>query len=372
MGEFSDFDEACMRRALQLAKQGEGAVEPNPMVGCVIAREEQILSEGWHHRFGTAHAEVDALSGLNGLAGLDGSAEASTAYVTLEPCCHQGKTPPCTQALISAGVRRVVVAMIDPNPQVAGQGVAQLRDAGVHVGVGLLGEEAVGLNRPFVCLMTKQRPWVIGKWAMSWDGRIATATGDSQWISNASSRRVVHQIRGRVDAIAVGSGTVRADDPTLTARPAGARVATRVVFDSAATLPVDSHLVRSVAEAPVAVIACPQASESAVTRLRQSGCEVHQFPGDQREQVLAAMHEFGERQMTNLLVEGGGELLSSFFAAGCIDEVHVFLGAKIIGGRDAMGPVAGHGIAKLADATQLADVQVELLDGDVYLRGCVS
>lgn len=366
MGEFSDFDQACMRRALQLAKQGEGAVEPNPMVGCVIARNDKILSEGWHHRFGAPHAELDALSSLDGLS------EASTAYVTLEPCCHHGKTPPCTQALISANIRRVVVAMIDPNPQVAGQGVAQLRDAGLRLDVGLLGEEAARLNRPFVCLMTKKRPWVIAKWAMSWDGRIATATGDSQWISNASSRRVVHQIRGRVDAIAVGSGTVRADDPTLTARPAGPRVATRIVFDSAATLPNDSNLVRTVAEAPIAVITSLQASESAVTRLRQSGCDVHQFPGDRQEQIPVMMRELGERQMTNLLVEGGGELLSSFFAAGCIDEVHVFLGAKIIGGRDALGPVAGEGIAKLADATQLEDVQVELLDGDVYLRGYVS
>ena len=365
MGKFTDFDRAHMRRAIQLAAQGEGFVEPNPMVGCVIARDQTILAEGWHQRFGGAHAEVEALSVL------EGSAQGCTAYVTLEPCCHHGKTPPCTTALVAAGIARVVVAMADPNPQVAGQGIAQLRDAGRQVDVGLLADEATRLNRAFVCLFTRHRPWVIAKWAVSWDGLIATASGDSQWISNRSSRAVVHQIRGRVDGIAVGRRTARSDNPQLTARPAGQRVAARIVFDSKAALRLDSKLVRSVDDAPVVLIASQQAGDFALAGLRNAGCEVLQFLGNRSERVLAALREFGDRQMTNLLVEGGGELLSSFLEAGCIDEVHIFIGPKIIGGRDAKGPVAGEGIAKLADAAQLQDIEVQMLEDDVYVQGCV-
>ena len=230
-----------MRRALELAAQGQGAVEPNPMVGCVIARGAEILGEGWHRRFGGAHAEVEALK----LAGE--RARGATVYVTLEPCCHHGKTPPCTRAILDAGVARVVAAMPDPFPQVAGGGLAELRAAGIEVQSGVLEEEARKLNAPYLKLLSTGRPWIIAKWAMTLDGKIATAAGDSRWISCLDSRSIVHQLRGRVDAIVVGRGTAAADDPLLTARPPGPRTAMRIVVDTRASLSPQSQLVRTAA-----------------------------------------------------------------------------------------------------------------------------
>jgi diaminohydroxyphosphoribosylaminopyrimidine deaminase/5-amino-6-(5-phosphoribosylamino)uracil reductase len=359
----SQFDIECMSRALELAQQGEGHVEPNPMVGCVIARQHAVVSEGWHRRFGDAHAEVDALRHL------DGSAQDCTVYVTLEPCCHTGKTTPCTEALVRARATRVVVAMQDPDCRVCGRGIQQLRDAGVDVEVGLLAREAARLIAPYVCRTTLGRPWVIAKWAMSWDGRIATASGDSQWISNATSRKLVHAIRGRVDAVAVGHGTVLADDPLLIARPAGPRTAARVVFDSGAQLSIHSQLVQTIAQAPVWVMASTDAEPEQVRRLRAAGCDVLQLDGSHTDRVTTALGELADRRVTNLLIEGGGVLLGAIHDAGYIDEVHVFLGQKIIGGRDAPGPLGGDGIDRLVDGGQLVDVRVEVLDGDVYLSG---
>src|SRR5919197_3355884 len=211
----SDLD--WMSRALELAERGRGFVEPNPLVGAVVVRDGRVVGEGWHRRYGEAHAEVNAL------AAAGEAARGATLYVTLEPCCHHGKTPPCTDAVLRAGVRRVVAAMADPFPQVAGQGVAQLRAAGVEVEVGVCEREARELNAPYLTLLAEGRPYVHAKWAMSLDGKIATRGGDSRWISGPASREVVHRLRGRVDAILVGAGTVRADDPLLTARPLGPR-----------------------------------------------------------------------------------------------------------------------------------------------------
>jgi len=357
----SQFDIECMSRALALAEQGQGFVEPNPMVGCVIARHDAIVSEGWHRRFGDAHAEVDALRHLGG------SGRDCTLYVTLEPCCHTAKTPPCTDALVQADLPRVVVAMQDPDRRVAGKGIQVLRQAGIDVQVGLMEKEAARLNAPFVCRTTRGRPWVMAKWAMSWDGRIATATGDSQWISNEAARTIVHAIRGRVDAVAVGRGTVAADDPLLTARPAGPRTAARVVFDSRAQLPSNSKLVQTINEGPVWVMASTDAELEQVDRLRNAGCDVLQFEGSYPDRIAAALSALAERHVTNLLVEGGGELLGAIQAAGCIDEYHIFLGQKIIGGRDAPGPLGGIGIDRLVDSVQLEDVRVDSIDGDVYL-----
>ncbi len=208
-------DARHMTRALELAARGEGQVEPNPMVGCVIARDGVCIGEGWHQRFGGPHAEVEALGSVQG------SAAGATMYVTLEPCCHTGKTPPCTEAIVRTGIGRVVVAQVDPFPAVAGQGVQRLRDAGIVVDVGLLEESARQLNAPYRKLIQQQTPWIIAKWAMTLDGKLASRTGYSQWISSAASRQRVHQLRQRVDAVMVGRGTAQADDPLLTARPAG-------------------------------------------------------------------------------------------------------------------------------------------------------
>jgi diaminohydroxyphosphoribosylaminopyrimidine deaminase / 5-amino-6-(5-phosphoribosylamino)uracil reductase len=355
-----------MRRALELAAQGEGRVEPNPMVGCVIARGAEIIGEGWHRRFGGDHAEVEALR----LAG--GRVAGATMYVTLEPCCHFGKTPPCTRAVLAAGIGRVVAAMSDPFPQVAGGGLAELRAAGVEVESGLLEAEARILLAPYLKLLTTGRPWIIAKWAMTLDGKIATRTGSSRWISNEESRAVVHHLRGRVDAIVVGRETARRDDPLLTARPPGARTAVRVVVDTRASLATESQLVRTASEAPVLVAVGDEAPEADRLRLEAAGCEVFRSESATPAARLdALLNELGRRRMTNVLVEGGGRLLGSLLDTGAVDEVHAFIAPKCVGGSQAPGPVAGTGIETMDAAMRLEGVQVEVLGCDVYLRGRV-
>ena len=366
MHEF-ELDASHMARALELAARGQGLVEPNPMVGCVIVRSGEIVGEGWHHRFGSAHAEIEALR----VAGA--RATGADVYVTLEPCCHQGKTGPCTQALISAGVRRVIVALEDPYHEVSGRGIAELRAAGIAVEIGLLADEARSLSAPFLKLVTAARPWIIAKWAMTLDGKLATATGDSRWISGEASRKIVHRLRGRMDAILVGRGTATADDPLLTARPPGARIATRIVVDSAASLSTGSQLVRTAREAPVLVAAAETSPQSNRARLEKAGCEVLVCPGATHgERLDALLAELGRRQMTNVLVEGGAQLLGNLFDANLVDEVHAFIAPKIIGGATAPGPVAGQGRALMEEALQLVAHEITTVGDDVYLRGRVA
>jgi diaminohydroxyphosphoribosylaminopyrimidine deaminase/5-amino-6-(5-phosphoribosylamino)uracil reductase len=356
-----------MARALELAARGRGAVEPNPMVGCVVAHGAEIIGEGYHRRFGGPHAEVEALS----VAG--SRAAGATLYVTLEPCCHHGKTPPCTQAILAAGIRRVVAAMSDPFPQVAGRGADELRKAGVEVEIGLDEVAAKKLNAPYLKLLRTGRPWVIAKWAMTLDGKLATTTGDSRWISSEASREVVHQLRGRVDAIVVGLGTARADDPQLTARPAGLRTAVRVVVDDRAALGLDSVLVRTARESPVLVYVAAEAPDERVEQLRDAGCEVIVSPATTRADRLdALLDEFGDRRFTNVLVEGGTTLFGEFFDRDLVDEVHVFTAPKIIGGRRAAAAVGGVGIPAVANARKLVDVEMKILDGDVFMTGRIN
>lgn len=363
----TDLDAWHMRRALELAALGRGNVEPNPMVGCVIARGAEIIGEGWHRRYGGPHAEVEAL----GVAG--DRAAGATVYVTLEPCCHHGKTPPCTEALIAARVARVVVALRDPFPQVDGGGIAALRAAGIAVDVGVGQSESAELNAPYLKLLRTGRPWLIAKWAMTLDGRIATRAGRSRWISGESSRAVAHQLRGRVDAVLIGRGTAKKDDPLLTARPPGPRVAVRVVLDSRAALAETSQLVRTARETPVLVAASAAASPDDRRRLERAGCEVLILPGDSRpERLDALLDEMGRRRWTNVLCEGGAELLGSLLDARAIDEVHVFIAPKFVGGAAAPAPISGRGVAELADAMALSDLRVEPLGEDVYVSGRVA
>jgi diaminohydroxyphosphoribosylaminopyrimidine deaminase/5-amino-6-(5-phosphoribosylamino)uracil reductase len=340
------------------------------MVGCVIVRGGEIVGEGFHERFGGQHAEVSAL------AAAGERADGATAYVTLEPCCHHGKTPPCTEALVDAGIKRVVAAVEDPFPKVAGRGFAALRAAGIRYDVGVRAAEANWLIAPYRKLINTGRPWVIAKWAMTLDGKLATRTGDSKWISSEASRAVVHQLRGRVDAVVVGSGTAGIDDPLLTARPANhadlKRVATRIVVDSAASLCNESRLVQTAADAPVLVAASSDANASAVDRLVKQCVEVYRCSGSSHEERLhSLLDELGRRRMTNVLVEGGGRLLGSLFDIGAVDEVHVFIAPKFSGGADALSPVGGAGIDRMTAALQLADIAIEELDGDVYIHGRV-
>ncbi|MDX1946175.1 MAG: bifunctional diaminohydroxyphosphoribosylaminopyrimidine deaminase/5-amino-6-(5-phosphoribosylamino)uracil reductase RibD [Pirellulaceae bacterium] len=365
----STFDEDLrfMRRAIELARRGQGYVEPNPMVGCVIVRDGQMVGEGWHQRFGGPHAEIEALLA----AGTQ--AAGGTMYVTLEPCCHYGKTPPCTEAIVPAGIKRVVVAMRDPFPQVAGGGLKQLADARIDVELGLGEEEARHLNAPYLKLLATGRPWVIAKWAMTLDGKIATRGGYSQWISSEASRAVVHQLRGRVDAIAVGRRTAQLDDPQLTSRPAEgvpARVATRIVCDSLARLASFNQVVKTSRQIPTLIAAGPDADEKDLRRLTAAGCEVLPFAAPTHyERLIELLDELGRRRMTNVLVEGGGQLLGTLLDARQIDEVHIFIAPKLFGGEKAPGPLAGAGIEQVADAIALANLHLQTLGGDLYLSG---
>jgi diaminohydroxyphosphoribosylaminopyrimidine deaminase/5-amino-6-(5-phosphoribosylamino)uracil reductase len=346
-----DWDEHWMDRALRLAQRGRGAVEPNPLVGAVIVHHHRLLGEGWHQRYGGPHAEIHALQQAGA------AARGATLYVTLEPCCHFGKTPPCTQAVLAAGIARVVVALADPFPQVAGAGLQQLRQAGVEVVVGIREQEARQLNAPYLTLLSKRRPWIIAKWAMTLDGRIATATGDSRWISNEQSRALAHRRRGQVDAILIGSGTALADDPALTARPPGPRTATRVILDRRGRLPATAQVVRTARQVPTLIV-----SSQPNPQWLAAGCEVldSDLPG-----LLA---EMGRRRWTNLLVEGGAGVLGAFFDNNLIDEVEVYLAAKIVGGAKALSPVAGKGVQWMREAL-VFQPRITVLNGDVWITG---
>ncbi|MFM8703893.1 MAG: bifunctional diaminohydroxyphosphoribosylaminopyrimidine deaminase/5-amino-6-(5-phosphoribosylamino)uracil reductase RibD, partial [Planctomycetia bacterium] len=353
--EWSGFDVAAMQRAIELARGGEGRVEPNPMVGAVVTAAGTIIGEGFHQRFGGPHAEVGALLAAGA------AARGATLYVTLEPCCHHGKTPPCTEAIIKAGIARVVIAARDPFPAVNGGGIAALRAAGIAVEAGLCEREATRLTAPFRKLVETKKPWVIAKWAMSLDGRMATATGESQWISSPESRAIVHQLRGRVDAIVVGIGTALADDPLLTARPddgtAPKRQPLRVVLDSEARLPLESRLVQTARDQAVLGATGPAAPPARREALAAAGCEIWIAPAaDPGERLDLLLAQLGRRQCTNVLVEGGSGVLGSLFDRGAADEVWAFIAPKIIGGAAAPAPIGGRGIAGMADA---AGLQIE-------------
>ena len=336
-----------MARAIRLAKKGEGRVEPNPMVGCVITKAGRTVGEGYHHRFGDPHAEIEALRACS----LD--PRGATVYVSLEPCCHQGKTPPCADALIDAGVARVVVGLIDPGPHVSGRGLKRLRAAGIKVETGVLADRAAELAAPFLTRVCLGRPYVIAKWAQSLDGKLATRAGHSQWISSEVSRRRVHKLRARVDAILAGAGTVKADDPMLTARDVPIRRrAMRVVLDGRLRISEKCQIVGTASEIPTIVFTtADKAKGPKAGRLRKKGVEI--IVGRLRRGRLAleaCLGELSKRDVTNLLVEGGPTVLTSFFEAGLVDEAVVFTAPKLIGGRDAPTALGGRGSTRVEAA----------------------
>ncbi|NDC62392.1 MAG: bifunctional diaminohydroxyphosphoribosylaminopyrimidine deaminase/5-amino-6-(5-phosphoribosylamino)uracil reductase RibD [Planctomycetia bacterium] len=369
---FDAFDSSAMLRALELARRGEGFVEPNPMVGAVIASGASadgaggrvIVAEGWHARHGGAHAEAAAIAAAGELA------RGGTLYVTLEPCCHQGKTPPCTSGIVAAGIRRVVVGAIDPFPAVNGRGLDELRAAGILVETGLHRQEAERLTAPFRRLVESGRPWLIAKWAMSLDGHVATHSGESRWISSEESRAVVHRLRGRMDAIMVGIGTALADDPLLTPRPPGPRSPLRIVLDGRARLPPEGRLVQSAHAAALMVAVGPGAPAGRCTVLESAGAEVWRCadpdPAARLESLLA---ELGRRRLTNVLCEGGPHLLGGLFDRGLVDEVWTFIAPRLIGGG--VSAVAGRGVGLPADAARLEVEEVGRPGGDVFIRGLV-
>jgi diaminohydroxyphosphoribosylaminopyrimidine deaminase/5-amino-6-(5-phosphoribosylamino)uracil reductase len=362
----SDFDLIMMRHALSLASQGKGAVEPNPMVGAVLVKDHKIIAEGWHQRFGGPHAEVHAILQAGE------ASKGSTLYVTLEPCCHQGKTPPCTEAIINSGIKRVVAAGPDPFPPVNGQGLEQLQKAGIEYVVGIGQTEAEELNAPYFKLVRINLPYVTAKWAMTIDGRIATANFESKWITGEASRALTHELRGRMDAVVVGIGTVLADDPLLTARPAGPRQALRIVLDSQLRLPMTSQLIRTIAECPLMV--CYQRNNHAekCAALEKLGCECFAVNARTRPEAIRELFiELGRRRLTNVLVEGGATVLGACFDAGLVDEVWTFIAPKWIGATDARPAVSGTGVTSMAEAGRLRHVSIRPLGDEVLIRGRV-
>jgi diaminohydroxyphosphoribosylaminopyrimidine deaminase/5-amino-6-(5-phosphoribosylamino)uracil reductase len=369
-------DAAFMQRALKLAARGQGAVEPNPMVGCVIVRRGNVVAEGWHHRFGQAHAELDALNACR-KRGIDPAG--CDVYVTLEPCSHHGKTPPCADALIEAKVGRVLAAMKDPFDQVAGRGAAKLRRAGIPVEFGLCGEQAAALNAPYLKRVTRGLPWVVAKWAQTIDGRIAARTGDSKWVSCDASRRLAHALRARVDAIIVGSNTAQLDDPLLTARDVPIkRVARRIVIDPSLRLTVDSQLVRSLDKegaAPLTLIVREEivaASPQRMRDLQSRGVEIVAMPVADMETGRLALRPLLRRLCdkhgaTNVLAEGGGRLIGGLLAERLIDQAMVFVAPRLLADERAVPAATGLEIDKLAKATRFVLRDLKRVGDDVML-----
>ena len=368
--DFSDSDARWMQMALELAAKGQGYVEPNPMVGCVLVKNGNCIGRGFHTAFGKPHAEREAIRNAME-SGNESQLRGSTAYVTLEPCCHVGKTPPCTEALLEAEVRRVVVAMPDPFPKVSGGGFAILRQAGIEVNEGLLRDRAERLNAPYLMRQQSQRPWIIAKWAMSVDGRIASKTGHSQWITGKVAREDAHLTRGRVDGVMVGINTVLADDPMLNARCDNSlpRIASRIVIDSQLRIPLDCKLVQSSDEISTLVLCGPQADESRHQALENQGVQVFQRSETNPNLRLSAFLKTlaDEFQMTNVLVEGGSRLLGSLLELQAIDQCHVYIAPKYIGGEGALSPIGGVGFDRVDVGPELFVKDVLRLGDDVKL-----
>lgn len=355
-----------MERALREAAKAHGRTRPNPMVGCVIARDGQILAVGHHARAGTAHAEVVALRRAKGRA------KGADVYVTLEPCNHEGRTGPCADALIAAGVKRVFVGVRDPNPIVNGRGIRRLRKAGIIVEVGTCAAACRALNEAFFFAVTHRRPWVVAKLAQSLDGRIATRTGASQWITGPAARQVGQGLRNTLDAIMVGAGTVLADDPSLTCRLRGGRDPVRVVLDTGARLPPRAKIfgIAKTSGAPTWVFVGPDASARRRRALERAGAETIVCPlRGTRVDPEAVMQALFTRGLLSVLVEGGPTLMGALFDAQLVNKVYAFVAPMIIGGDGARSSVGGHGIAVLSRALRLAPVETSQVGADLLITG---
>lgn len=360
----TETDQVQLSRALELAEQGRGRASPNPLVGAVLARDGEVLGEGFHAEYGGRHAEVAAIAASGG-----GDLSGATLYVSLEPCCHHGKTPPCTNAIVATGIARVVVASDDPSEKASGRGLGILRDEGVEVQVadGELATRARLLNQPFRKHARSGRPHVVLKSAMTLDGKVATEAGDSKWISGEASRRRAHHWRAECDAVAVGIGTALADDPQLTARVEGVhRQPRRVVFDSLGRLPMDSQLVRAAPDIELIVVVGRAASRTAVSSLTSAGAQVLVATGaNEPDRVRSALLQLGARGITSVLLEGGPHLAGAFLDAGEIDELRLFLAPLVLGGRTARDPIEGQAPERIADAVRALTLTCESVGEDL-------
>lgn len=356
-----------MQIALDLAEKGRGLVEPNPLVGAVIVKDDKIIGKGYHELYGGNHAEVNAINDAGD------NCTGATMYVTLEPCSHFGKTPPCVESIKRAGIKKVYFAVCDPNPITKGKGAEILKGVGIEVISGILENDAAKLNAPFFKLMEKKRPYITAKWAMSLDGKIATQTGDSRWISSEESRSYVHSIRGQMDAIMVGIGTTIADDPLLTCRISAERVPKRIIVDNKARLPLDSQLIKTIDDADVIVATTDQAPKDRIKKLEDLGCNIITVNEENGlVDLKLLLDELGSLQFTNVLVEGGSRIFGSMFDNHLVDKVVIFIAPKIIGGKNAVSPVSGNGIINIANAAQINDIKLSQFANDIVVEGIVK
>lgn len=368
-------EEKYMRRAIELAKKGSGHVNPNPLVGAVIVRDGEIIGEGYHECYGQLHAERNAIANAKKRGN---SLEGSTIYVTLEPCCHYGKTPPCTEAIIEEKIARVVVGSDDPNPLVSGKGFQMLREKGIEVIPHFLKEECDAMNHVFFHYIRTGTPYVAMRYAMTMDGKIACYTGDSKWVTGEESRAHVQTLRNHYKGIMAGIGTVLADDPMLNCRIEGGRDPIRIIADSHLRIPMDSQLVRTAGQQPLIVACLPDADEEKAAQLQEKGVEVLRIPGvttaditEEQKEVISLpvlMKELGARKIDGILLEGGGQLNESALQAGIVDRIYCYIAPKIFGGAQAKTPVEGQGLTRAADAWQFNRIGMQEFGQDILLE----
>ena len=359
--------EAYMRRALELARKGEGHTSPNPMVGCVVVKDGRIISEGYHERYGEYHAERNALMRCME------DTEGADLYVTLEPCCHYGKTPPCTEIIIEKKIARVFVGGMDPNPLVAGKGVQILREHGIQVETGILEEECKKLNEVFYYYIQNNLPFVVMKYAMTLDGKIACVTGDSKWVTGEAARRSVQEMRRRYKGIMVGIGTVVADDPMLNCRIETGVDPVRIICDSNLCIPMDCQIVKTAADIPT-IVACVQSTleseekQEKIRKLREAGVQMIGTSGS-RVNLKELMPILAEQKIDSILLEGGGTLNAAALKAGIVNKVYAHIAGKLIGGSGARTPVEGEGAQRMAEAVRLEHIEIENMDEDICILG---
>ena len=374
--EVKKLDKFYMNIALQLAKKGKGKVNHNPLVGAIIVRDGVILGRGYHKEYGKAHAEVNAF--LDAKEDITGA----TMYVTLEPCSHYGKTPPCVERIIENKISRVVIGMIDPNPLVAGKGIEKLKKSGITVTVGVLEEECRKLNEVFIKYITKNEPFVVLKTAMSLDGKIATSRGESKWITGEKARNEVHNLRNELEAIMVGVDTVIIDNPELTCRLENGRNPIRIIVDSTLKIPLNSKVLKNQDEAKTIVATKKEAIEEKVKKLEALGVTVLKISDDKEYEnnnirnkkvnLNNLMKELGKLNIDGVLLEGGATLNYSALQEGIVDKIQVYIAPKIIGGLNSKGPVGGTGIEFLKDAFKINDLTSKFIGEDILIEGYIE
>lgn len=366
-GDFLSYDEKYMRLAMQLAGNAIGRTSPNPLVGAVIVKDNRVVGCGWHRKAGTPHAEVHALNQAGELA------QGADVYVTLEPCAHYGKTPPCAKALVEAKVKNVYGGLLDVNPKVAGKGFKILEDAGIHVEYGFLQDELRKQNEVFFKWIEHKKPFVVLKAAMTLDGKIATATGQSKWITNETSRAYGYKLRDIYDGIMVGINTVIEDNPMLTARVDGGKNPIRIVVDSSLKIDINANVVQD-KSAKTIIATTDKADKDKILKLQAQDVDVIVVDKDENDKVdiEKLLDILGQQNICSILVEGGATLSGSFVAKKLVDKVYFFIAPKIIGGKEAKTPVAGTGILNLQEALTLKDIQIEKLEEDILIIGRVD